>query len=65
MLEILRNKIQDEYDEFVEEDAACELSEDELLENFWSNAIVDFNDTNPEINVGFEITNGIVTLLPY
>lgn len=65
MLEKLRNKIQEEYNDFVEEDAACELSEDEINESFWSDAIVEFNDKNPEINVGFEINNGIITLLRY
>lgn len=63
MIENLKNRIQEEYNNFVEEDAACDLSDSELVENFWSNAIVEFNEENPEINATFEIINGIVNVI--
>lgn len=60
----LREQIQREYNEFVEMDEHAELTDRELAENFWSNAIVDYN-SNHRAKVGFVINNGIVELLEY
>lgn len=65
MLEELRNKIQEEYNDFIELDSSCDLSEDEIDESFWSDAIIEYNDNHEGNEVGFTIKNGIIEILEY
>lgn len=60
----LKNQIQSEYNAFVETDHSAELTDEELVENFWSNAICEYND-NHSCKYGFVINNGIVELVEY
>lgn len=64
MLE-LRNKIQEEYNNFVELDSSCDLTEDEINENFWSDATFKYNYNHKGNEVGFTINNGIIEIIEY
>jgi hypothetical protein len=64
MLE-LKNKIQEEYNAFVELDSSCELTDDEINESFWSEEIIKYNDNHEGNEVGFTINNGIIEIIEY
>lgn len=64
MLE-LRNKMQEEYNNFVELDSSCDLTDDELVGSFWSEEIIKYNDEHEGNEVGFIINNGIIQIIEY
>ena len=61
----LKNKIQEEYNNFVELDLACDLTEDEINQSFWSEEIIKYNDAHEGNEVGFVINDGIVEIIEY
>ena len=64
-LETLRKNIQEEYYDFVEQDSMCELTDQELIDNFWSDAIIEYNENHIGNEVGFIINNHIVEIINY
>lgn len=62
MYQELKWKVQEEYNNYVELDQSCELSEDELAESFCSGAIVKYNDSH-RFKLGFVINNGIIEII--
>lgn len=62
-LEILRKKIQEEYNNFVLQNS--KLSNEELIDEFWSNEIVKYNENNIGNEVGFIINNHRVEIIKY
>ena len=64
-LETLRKNIQEEYYDFVEQDSMCELTDQELIDNFWSDAIIEYNDNHKGNEVGFIINNHEVEIIKY
>lgn len=64
-IEELRSKIQEEFNRFTDLDENCELTDDELIENFWSDTIFKYNYEHPKHLVGFTINNNIVEIIEY
>lgn len=61
----LKNKIQEEYNNFVELDSSCDLTDDEINESFWSEEIIKYNDNHEGNEVGFTINNSIIEIIEY
>lgn len=61
----LKNKIQEEYNNFVELDLSYDLTDDEINQSFWSDAIIKYNNNHEGNEVGFIINNGVIEIIEY
>ena len=55
----LREEIQKEYNDFIERDDMCELTDEELEMNFITDILSNY------INVGFVVNNNIIEMIEF
>lgn len=59
----IRDAVQQEYNEYIEQDQNCELTDEELEANFFSETIMKLSDYIEDTSFAFTINNGKVEML--